>query len=78
MISCPLIDLIPSKVFQISHDVMILLLKMGITGEILGEVCLLELATLFSPILNQGKNRGSKEKCDSRRCWNNWQKSREF
>ena len=35
---------------------------MGITGEILGEVCLLELVTLFSPILNPGKNRGSKEK----------------
>ena len=35
---------------------------MGITGEILVEVCLLELLTLFSPILTWGKNRGSKEK----------------
>ena len=47
---------------------MILLLKMGIKGEIFGEVSLLELVILFSPILNQGKNRGNKEKCDSCRC----------
>ena len=35
---------------------------MDITVEILGEVCLLELVTIFSPILNRGKNRGNKEK----------------
>ena len=35
---------------------------MDITCEILDEVCLLELVTLFSPVLNRGKNRGSKEK----------------
>ena len=39
---------------------------MGITGEIFVEVCLIELVTLFSPILNRGKNRGSKEKFNPR------------
>ena len=44
---------------------------MGITSEIMGEVCLLELVTFFSPILNWGKNRGSKEKFNPHSDMNN-------
>ena len=41
---------------------MILLLKMGIKGEILGEIFLLLELPFFSPIHNQGKSKRNMEK----------------